>query len=184
MIYYHVVTAILCSLSTAWSCYAIQPPPTVSSIEVGTILSDTVQLNNQKPVAVIFAGGYACHACYRELEEAIRTVDSTVNIVVLLRLSGNSVIGKKEAIQRMARLVETREFYFDIFPPTVDIVGKYEGGLFGQYKVSICPSVLFLLPQREATFVSYQDLFNADKPEDNKEDENRCIAVVKEVLAQ
>ncbi len=166
--------------STAQQVDSAQTP-----VRVLTILSDTVVLDNQKPLALIFAGGYACSACYGELERAIQQVDSTIQIAILLRVSGSSVVSRKEEIKRMERLVQSRTFYFDATLQKTYRVGGYDDGLFGQYGITISPSMLLLLPGRSPVFISYSTLFHQDgdgidgAPDTSS---NRCIAVVREAI--
>jgi len=166
--------------------YPQQTSEPVSSIRVLNVVSDTIILDNRKPLAVIFAGGYACSACYGELERAIQKADSMIQIVILLRLSGSSVVSRKEEIKRMERLVRSRSFYFDITSQTTYKLGKYDDGLFGYYQSAISPSVLFLLPGCSSVFVDYSTLFN-HKPDAVKiepETTDHCLNAVKEAIGR
>lgn len=177
-----VVAVCLCTGSTFYDIAETD----IHSIRVLSTISDTVVLDNQRARAVIFAGGYACSACYGELEHAIQQIDSTIQVVMLLRVSGSSVVSRKEEIKRMERLVQSRTFYFDVTSQATYRVGSYDDGLFGKYGVSISPSVLFLLPGRPAVFINYSTLFYQQSGEINDVSSapriNRCVSVIREAI--
>jgi hypothetical protein len=150
-----------------------------ASVKVLTLVSDTVTLDNQKKIAIIFAGGYACSSCYGELENAIRSIDSTMQIVILLRVTGSSVVSRKEEIKRMEKLVRSRSFYFDITSQIVAKIGRYDDGLFGFYDITVSPSVLFLLPDRAPIFLGYTTLFDKKYGQSTT---THCMDVIRDSL--
>lgn len=171
-----IIVGILCIANTL--LYAQDKE--MYSINVWNLRADTVQISNSKPTAIIFAGIYGCSSCYSELEQAIQLVDSSITIVILFHTAGNSVLARKQEIQRLAQLVNTRNFYFDITSERNTLLGKYTDGLFAEYKISISPSVLFLLPNKRPLFVQHTTLFGDSNSKPIQRD--HCLESVKAAL--
>ena len=103
---------------------------------------DTVEFLDREHAAYVLAGNYACSQCYRDVEEALRSYDSLLEIVCIIRPSDNTASARRRAFTRQKRLIDADRYLFDRSSPMLDQLGAFEDGILGSLGVSITPSVL------------------------------------------
>jgi len=129
------------------------------SLSVHNIRKQTVDLFNNEVGILVFASGYACKNCFEELNIAILSLNQNKifdDIGVLINCKDN-IIAKREAIDYYSKFFPKYNYYFD--STYVDVFNKkVDVGFWGEYEVSITPSLL-IYKNRKIRFISYDEMF-------------------------
>jgi hypothetical protein len=121
-------------------------------INVYDVRQNKVTFQNQdKPQFLIFHDNPSCHACMLTLCDAIKSIDSTYKINLVIR-SRKNIISNKESIRSAEILYKVDNYYFDSSESASDM------GLFGDYKIKVTPALIIITAESNI-FINYNSLF-------------------------
>ena len=126
----------------------------VHDIKNNIIDLDTIR----KPAIIVFFQSPSCHQCAENLNKAIKIIDSTINIIALVKCP-EDIIYRKEMEVFINEFFSPNVFYFDLKPEAgIDQDKSNPNSLFRKYKVNYAPEVLYLSKNKKV-FLSYKELF-------------------------
>lgn len=128
-------------------------------INLFTLRNDTISLNDYECVILVLAGSYSCSDCYPVIEKAVRRIDSTVPLFCVINTGSCSVSTKRDALNRMRKLINTDQYFFDSCSSVSPQLGKYRGGIFGRFDVAMCPCVMIVRRNKPLVFIPYSKIF-------------------------
>lgn len=112
-----------------------------------------------KPTYLLLYHWKNCAKCFTEIENSINEIDSSANIIIIVRCE-NKVLTRKQIVAILKELVQCRTIFFDqieddynmFYPPSTDI------GLFGKYQIYITPALIYCNGEKKIVLKN-EDLF-------------------------